>query len=117
MSQGGVVQPRIEIEEQAVHVILHGDVDLYVRSDIDRALAQAIACQRPAVVVDLAGVTFVDSTGIGTLVQGYHDALASGKGYCVTGAHGSVLRVLQLANVYQLLNPGLPAARPRPSAP
>jgi anti-sigma B factor antagonist len=109
------MQAKIAITGEAVHVILEGEIDLSVRPEVDKALAQAMACEKTAIVIDLTAVSFLDSTAIGALVRAYDNAFAVGKGLRVTGASGMVLRVLRLANVYELLDPGLPAVQSRHS--
>jgi len=51
-------------------VALRGEIDLTLRDEASAALAAGLIAGLP-VVVDLEGVTFMDSTGIAFLVQ-YH---------------------------------------------
>ena len=49
--------------------------------------------------VDLADVDFIDSSAIGALVSGYKSAQANGTTFTITGAHGDVRKVLDIAGV------------------
>jgi anti-sigma B factor antagonist len=51
-------------------VVLAGEVDLYTAPRFKDVLLQAIDDGALRVVVDLAGVTFIDSTALGVLVSG-----------------------------------------------
>jgi anti-sigma B factor antagonist len=54
-----------------VYVIsLTGDADLYTAPELREHLLRAIAGNGKRIVVDLSGVTFIDSTSLGVLVQG-----------------------------------------------
>jgi anti-anti-sigma factor len=56
-----------------------------------------------AVVVDLAGVQFLDSSGIAVLLKGRRLADERGAAYRVAGAHGMVKRILELSGVWEHL--------------
>jgi anti-sigma B factor antagonist len=61
----------------SVHTVVHGDVvvvqvageiDVYTAASLREKLADLIDADHTDVVVDLTGVTFMDSTGLGVLV-------------------------------------------------
>src|SRR5437016_5596808 len=65
-------QPVVSAVEQrgdAVVVRLAGELDLYNAEDARAALTEASGRSPERVVVDLGEVTFVDSTGLGVLVE------------------------------------------------
>ncbi|MCU0301054.1 MAG: STAS domain-containing protein [Candidatus Nanopelagicales bacterium] len=51
-----------------------GEVDVYTAPDLDRALGETLAEGRAHLVIDLSGVSFLDSTGLGVLVKGLKGA-------------------------------------------
>ncbi len=55
------------------------------------------------VTVDLAGVTFIDATGVKALVSGHEAARRCGVGFTVENARGIVLRVLDILGLSELL--------------
>ncbi|WP_412540115.1 STAS domain-containing protein [Longispora sp. K20-0274] len=81
-------------------LLVAGEVDL---SGHDRLLHTVLQEVRTPgvtrVTVDLAGVTFLDSTGIGVLIAGRNAAREAGVGYQVTGATGIVREVLTVTGV------------------
>jgi anti-sigma B factor antagonist len=56
-------------DEDCVVVAVRGDIDIYTASPFRRALDDARSLRPRTVVVDLAGVGFMDSTGFGQLVS------------------------------------------------
>ena len=83
-------------------VTLDGECDLAVRDELTAALLDAVAGAQ-VVVVDLAEVTFIDSTGVHSLVTAHHAALAAGGRVHVRNAVGPVATVLDLTGVGVLL--------------
>jgi anti-sigma B factor antagonist len=53
----------------AVVVKLAGELDLYNAHAVREALTQQAARKPPRLVVDLGNVTFIDSTGLGVLIE------------------------------------------------
>ena len=91
-----------------VVVALAGELDLSGLTDLRRVLNQANS-YGVTVEVDLAGVRFMDSSGISALIGAYHGAVAGGHTLTVTNPGGQVRRVLQITGVLDLL------ATPQPS--
>lgn len=86
----------------AATVTLAGECDLSVRAELTAALDAAIARSR-VVVVDVAGLTFLDSSGIHALVMAHHAAQDAGVKLYVVNAGGVVAELLDLTGVADLL--------------
>lgn len=78
-----------------VHV--RGEVDLSWSQQVRDAILAALG--RGGVGVDLAQVTYIDSSGIAALVEGFQRARGSGKRFALIAASKQVLAVLQLARL------------------
>jgi anti-sigma B factor antagonist len=93
---------RLEIAEQtdgAARVVsVRGEVDIATAPMLDRVL-HALLEEHQRVVLDLSGVSFIDSTGIGVLVAAAQAADADGGGFAIREPSRMVLRVLELAGV------------------
>jgi anti-sigma B factor antagonist len=86
-------------------VSVAGDVDLATVGQLDREFETAVdADQTTGVVVDLAEVAFLDSSGIASLLKGRRLADGRGKPFRVTGARGLVREVLDLTGVWEHLS-------------
>lgn len=91
-------------DEKLLTVAISGECDLGCRQELTAALHAALS-KAPVVAVDLAGVKFLDSSGLHCLVVAYRGAQAEGKVLYVTGATGVVAHVLDLTGVAALLAP------------
>ncbi len=68
-------------------------------------IAATVADEKTAsVVIDLSQVSFIDSTGIASLLRGRRLADAPPKPYHITGASGLVRQVLELTGVWAHLS-------------
>jgi anti-anti-sigma factor len=98
-------------EAERLLVSPHGELDLTTAPELETALLEADDCRE--LVVDLAAVTFMDSTGLRLLLAQRERARRSGIDFVVTGVDGAVARVLEISG----LNPDLsPRDVPRPGA-
>ena len=86
-----------------VFVAARGDVDVESVTAFNEGLREAVTRTAEDVRVDLAGVTFLGSEGIRTLVLLHDDAAAQGTRVTVTDASPIVRRVLALTESDWLL--------------
>ena len=95
-------QARLHTEEQAMEdsvlVTVTGEIDVTTTGILAKALDQA-ADVALIVVADLTAVTFMDSTGISTLLHAHHALADQGGRLALTGAQSSVRRVLEMTGV------------------
>ena len=59
----------VSVEGKAAVVRLAGELDLYTADAVREALVRALDPAPERVVVDLADVTFIDSTALGVLIE------------------------------------------------
>jgi anti-anti-sigma factor len=84
----------------ATFLHISGELDITSRDEVYTAIAAALA--DGDVVVDLAGVTFLDSEALGALIDGYNAARAVPAGFRVVNARGLVARVLKVSGALEL---------------
>ena len=84
-------------------VSLSGECDLTVRAELASVLADAVS-RSTTVVVDLAGLAFLDSSGVHEFVTAYHAARQRGGHLYVRNASGIVDAVLDVTGIGQLLS-------------
>jgi anti-anti-sigma factor len=77
-----------------------GEVDVRSAPNLRSRLDAASRRYRgQVVVVDLSGVTFIDSTGLGVLVGALRSMRSTGGGLCLSGCAPGVARVLSITGL------------------
>lgn len=76
-----------------------GEVDLYSSPELREAITEAVPKAVKEVVVDLAGVPYMDSSGVATLVEGFRAAKARNAGFVLLSPSNQVMKVLQLSKL------------------
>jgi anti-sigma B factor antagonist len=86
-----------EVDGVAV-VALQGDVDLQSSPAVRQ---QLLACfdSHTRVVVDLSGVTYIDSSGVASLVEAFQLARKKNGTFALVNVSTAVMRVLSLARL------------------
>jgi anti-anti-sigma factor len=84
--------------ERAI-VTVGGEVDLETASQLGEHALEALRDVSAHVVVDLAGVTFMDSTGLKVLLSIQRRAALAGGSFAVAGATRTVRRILALTGL------------------
>ncbi|MEV6350762.1 STAS domain-containing protein [Actinoplanes sp. NPDC051851] len=96
-----------------VTVTVSGECDLSVRERLTAVLLDAVN-RGPRVFVDVAAVSFLDSSGVHALVTAHHAAQGRGGRLFVTNAAGAVATVLELTGLDALFQAPAEAALPGP---
>jgi anti-sigma B factor antagonist len=77
-------------------ISLAGEADLYAAPELKEHLLRAIARNGKKIVVDLSGVTFIDSTSLGVLVQGERRLRPAGGRLALVCADPSIVKVFTI---------------------
>ena len=86
-------------EEGGYSVVeLTGDVDLSCSPDARASILDCLNADRH-VLVDLSAVTYIDSSGIASLVEGYQTAKKKSLKFGLVGVSDAAMSVLQLARL------------------
>ncbi len=80
-----------------VVVALRGEVDI-----ADAVSVAAVAAREPQIIVDLAGLEFIDSSGVAALARGRKQARHAGGDLRLAAAQRQVLRVLTLTRLIEV---------------
>ncbi len=89
-------------EGSGVVIHVRGDVDLYSSPKLRESVQDSIKKRLSPIVVDLAGVTYIDSSGVATLVEGLQLSKEYDGKFRLIGLNERVSEVFQLARLYQV---------------
>ena len=81
-----------------VLIRLRGEVDLSWSQQVRQAVLAALE-RHPAVGVELSEVSYIDSSGIAALVEGFQSARARGGRFALVAISDAVRAVLELARL------------------
>jgi anti-anti-sigma factor len=84
---------------------VQGRLTMAAAGELKAAVDGEIAAGRTLVVVDLAGTTFLDSSGLGALVGGLRAARAAGGDLRIAHVGPQVRTVLELTTMDRVLRP------------
>jgi anti-anti-sigma factor len=92
----------VEPSEDAIIVRATGEIDMstvdLLRRELDTARAEAAAA-----LLDLSGVTFMDSTGLHLLLEASHSSTTSDWGFFVVRPSRAVQRLIEVSGTADLI--------------
>jgi anti-anti-sigma factor len=91
------------VDEGVARVQLAGELDVNTAPLVADQLTRLVAEGVTSVVVDVANLTFVDSTGLRAILAGREKLQAEGASLVLEGASGVVERVLDMTGLRGLL--------------
>jgi anti-sigma B factor antagonist len=86
---------------EAMVVAPTGALDMASATTMKRALQALLEAGRTKLVVDLSGITYIDSTGLGELVRSMKRARELGGDLRLCGLPDKVLRIFELTRLDQ----------------
>ncbi len=95
--------------EGTLWVEIDGELDVATSPELEARLLEAEATDAPAIVIDLAGVSFIDSTGLRALLAANVRGQADSNRLRITQGGQQARRLFEVAGVLDRL-PFIPAA-------
>jgi anti-sigma B factor antagonist len=89
---------RVKERRGSIVVALEGDIDLEGSPAARKVLLDAVGLGQP-VYVDLSGVSYIDSSGIASLVEALQRARQGGTAFALASVSDAARRVLELARL------------------
>ena len=80
-------------------LVVSGAIDVQSRDALLTAARASLESDAPGLVLDLADVTFMDSTGIGALVELGHDAEDADVSFALRDPSARVTRILTMTGL------------------
>jgi anti-sigma B factor antagonist len=94
---------RLGIDVQKVEglpvLLVKGEIDIYTAPMFKQAVVGLVSDGHSDVVIDLSGVTFMDSSGFGTLLGATRRLRPAGGGLYLAGANTTIQRMLRLTRL------------------
>jgi anti-sigma B factor antagonist len=94
----------LDRDGDTVTVALHGEVDVLNVDQVRLALGEAIAAKPRQIAVDLAELSFIDSTGLGALIFGFQRSRDAGIGFRLAHASPEVRQTLVLSGFLEVVD-------------
>lgn len=94
---------RVRAQNDIITLEVSGEIDLHSAPQLRAELVNVTEGSVPRIVVDLAEVTFIDSTGIGAIVGGLKRAREKGGTLVFANAQQRVHRVFEITGLLQAL--------------
>ena len=91
----------VRSEGDTTVVSLSGDVDLDNSPQVRTVLLKSVR-EKQAVLVDMSGVSYIDSSGIASLVEAYQSARRAHTSFALVAVSDAAMRVLELARLDQV---------------
>jgi len=93
-----------DVDADPIEVSVRGELDLVSAPSLGEALDKALAKGPRSIVVRLADVSFMDSSGLRVLVRCSNDVHAAGGSFQILGMSAAVRRVLEVTGLIEQLS-------------
>jgi anti-sigma B factor antagonist len=81
---------------------LEGEIDLHVSPEVGESLRRLVAKRPRVLVVDLARVTYLDSSGLAVLIEAMQNVHEYGGRFALAGVQESVKQIFDIARLDQV---------------
>src|SRR5262249_11939670 len=82
---------------------IEGRIDIDSSGAVRRAIAEALRPLPPVVTLDLAGLTYIDTSGLATLLEGSRIGRQQGSRLLLVGLHGQPRELLYFSRIDRLI--------------
>jgi anti-sigma B factor antagonist len=93
----------VELNDDSL-VVVFGELDMASTPELTGVLDPLVAHGSREVVLDISGLTFIDSSGIAALVDAQNRLSEQGRELSVHGARHSALRVFEISGLLDFLH-------------
>jgi anti-sigma B factor antagonist len=89
----------VRINEDVAIIVLGGEVDIYSAPQFKETLVQGIDEGARRIIVDLTGVSFIDSTALGVLVSGAKRVRPQNGGLDIVCSDENITRIFEITGL------------------
>lgn len=83
---------------------LEGEIDLHQSPQVKEKLHPVIDAKLPRVLVDLSGVSYIDSSGLALLIEAMQRVQAYGGKFALCGLRPTVQTIFEIAKLDQVFS-------------
>lgn len=83
---------------------LEGDIDMHRSPEVKETLEPLIAQKVPRILVDFSAVTYIDSSGLATMIETLQRIQSYGGKFAMFGLRESVRAVFEIARLDQIFS-------------
>ena len=91
-----------ESQTQTGILALEGEIDLHRSPQVKESLEPLIAQKVPRILLDFSGVTYVDSSGLATMIETLQRIQSYGGKFAMFGLRESVRSIFEIARLDQI---------------
>ena len=89
-------------DQRPVIVAPEGEIDLNSSGLVKEQLEPVIAVKRPRVILDLSGVSYIDSSGLAVFIEAMQRVQSYGGAFVLCGLRESVSHIFNIARLDQV---------------
>ena len=89
-------------DQRPVIVAPEGEIDLNSSGLVKEQLEPVIADKRPRVILDLSGVSYIDSSGLAVFIEAMQRVQSYGGAFVLCGLRESVSHIFNIAQLDQV---------------
>jgi anti-sigma B factor antagonist len=83
---------------------LEGEIDLHVSANVSESLRMMIEKKPKQLIVDLAGVSYIDSSGLAALIEGMQNVQQYGGIFALASLQEPVRTIFEIARLDQVFH-------------
>lgn len=99
-----MLEVQTKTKKNVVIIEIQGDVDLYSSPQMRKTILNLIKKKKPMLLVNLGGVTYMDSSGVATLVESLQLINEYEGKLCIFNLRGAVREVFELSRLDKVFN-------------
>ncbi|MBR6676172.1 MAG: STAS domain-containing protein [Clostridia bacterium] len=96
---------KLTLDGETLWAHIRGEIDHHSAKSIREAIDTLLASSAPeALILELSGVTFMDSSGLGLVLGRYTKATEAGIAFSVTGATERITKMFDMAGLDRIID-------------
>ncbi|MFD1737684.1 STAS domain-containing protein [Bacillus salitolerans] len=98
------LQIDIKKSESINTVVVKGEIDAYTAPQLKGQLDDILLEEEIQLIIDLHGVSYIDSTGLGVLVSALKITRQTGGSLKLTGVNDRINRLLKITGLHEIMD-------------